>query len=76
MIKNIPNFNEKVIDIFSEKEKKIELVCKMYLTNIIIMIYFSLYTINTYKYSVFNDKGNTKYFERMALYSIQAFFNA
>jgi hypothetical protein len=28
MIKNIPNFNEKVIDIFAEKERRIELVCK------------------------------------------------
>jgi hypothetical protein len=24
MIKNIPNFNEKVIDIFTEKERRIE----------------------------------------------------
>jgi hypothetical protein len=28
MIKNISNFNEKVIDIFAEKERRIELVNK------------------------------------------------
>jgi hypothetical protein len=49
MIKNIPNFNEKVIDIFAKKERRIELVYKN-LTNIIIMIYFSLHNMNTYKY--------------------------